>query len=491
VQKGGLAAIAAAIAVLVSAGLSSLALARPANAAPGLALGAVEDHVRASSLAEAEAKMVQLRIAGFRAVRIESIWTPGASAPTPEELNVLQNVSAAGEMEGVRVLVSVMQKGSRTTPLSDEAQSQFASYAAAIVRETKIRSIIVGNEPNLNLFWLPQFNPDGSDAAGHAYESLLAKTYDSLKAVDPATTVYGGAISPRGTDKPFGVRPTHSPTTFIQDLGAAYRESGRTKPIMDALSIHVYEDTSSLPPTFAHPNSTAIAIADYEKLVGLLGQAFDGTAQDGSTLPILYGEYGVETQIPASKAALYTGTEPGTTKPTTEATQADYYRQALALAFCQPNVEGIMILHTIDESDLDRWQSGVFYADGSPKSSLPAVRAALNRTAGGSIAHCPGIQLPVHALGLRFAGRAAARRGEFRASFSCDLDCLYQVRVIKVSTGATKMVRGGRATVGERVQVQFRPRHLGPGQYRYRLRLVHPVNPAPPTLRDGPIFRLP
>jgi hypothetical protein len=483
---GRFAGILAVVAFVVA-----LATARPAAAEPGLTLGAVEDQVRAPTLAEAESKIAQLRLAGFRAVRIESIWAPGQSEPTPEELAILQSVSTAGQMEGVRILVSVMEKGSRTTPLTDGAQGQFASYAASIVRQTGIRSIIVGNEPNLNLFWLPQFNSDGSDAAGHAYESLLAKTYDAIKTVDPETIVYGGAISPRGTDAPFGIRPTHSPTTFIRDLGAAYRESGRTKPIMDALSIHVYEDTSSLPPTFAHPNSTAIAIADYDKLVGLLGQAFDGTAQAGSKLPILYGEYGAETQIPASKASLYTGKEPTTTKPTTEATQASYYQQALALAFCQPTVEGIMILHTIDESALDRWQSGIFYADGTPKSSLPAVRAALNRTAGGSIAHCPGIQLPVQATQVRFAGRAAARLGQFRASFTCTLDCRYQVRVIKVTTGATKMVRGGRAAIGRRVQVQFARHHLGRGTYRYRLRLVHPVNPAPPTTRDGPIFRLP
>ena len=485
-QIGRFAGIVASVALL-----ASLAAARPAAAAPGLTVGAVEDEVRASTLAEAEAKIAQLRLAGFRAVRIESIWAPGQTQPTPEELSVLQSVSSAGQMEGVRIIVTVTQKGSKTTPLTDEAQGQFASYAAAIVRETKVRSIIVGNEPNLNLFWLPQFNLDGSDAAGHAYMSLLASTYDAIKAVDPDTTVYGGAISPRGTDKPQGIRPTHSPTTFIHDLGTAYRASGRTKPIMDALAIHVYEDTSSLPPTVAHPNSTSIAIADYDKLVALLGQAFDGTAQAGSTLPILYGEYGVETQIPANKASLYTGTEPTTTKPTTETTQASYYQQALAMAFCQPTVDGIMILHTIDEPALDRWQSGLFYADGTPKSSLPAVRAALNRTAGGSIAHCPGVQLPVHATSVRFAGRAAAKRGEFRASFSCDLDCVYQVRVVKVSTGVTKMIRSGRAAVGQAVQVQFAPHHLGPGEYRYRLKLVHPVNPAPPTLRAGPIFRLP
>jgi hypothetical protein len=260
---------------------------------------------------------------------------------------------------------------------------------------------------------------------------------------------------------------------------------------MDALSIHVYEDNSSVPPTFAHPLTTAVAIADYDKLVSLLGEAFDGTAQAGSELPILYGEYGVETQIPAAKAAAYLGREPDTTKPTTEQTQATYYRQALALSFCQSNVEGILILHTIDENDLDRWQSGVFYADGTAKTSLRAVTAALNRTAGGSIARCPGVQLPVRTTFLRFGGRAAAQRGTFRASFSCALDCLWQLRVVKMPGGASKMVRRGRATEGELVQVAFAQRHLGPGTYRYRLRLVHPVNPAPPTLRDGPLFSLP
>src|SRR5207249_1403803 len=113
----------------------------------------------------------------------------------------------------------------------------------------------------------------------------------------------------------------------------------------------------------------------------------------------------------------------------------------------------------------------------------PLVTKALDRTAGGSIARCPGIQLQVHTSYLRFAGRAAARRGEFRASFSCDLDCLYEVRVVKLG-GATKMVKRGRADVDQLVQVQFAPHHLGPGSYRYRIRLVHPVNPAPPTARD-------
>src|SRR5262249_56593077 len=99
----------------------------------------------------------------------------------------------------------------------------------------------------------------------------------------------------------------------IPDLCAAYRASVRTAPIMDAFTFHPYGESSNIGPDFPHPNSTAIGLADYSKLVSLLGQAFDGTAQPGSTLPILYDEYGVESTIPETKVPLYTRNEPTTT----------------------------------------------------------------------------------------------------------------------------------------------------------------------------------
>jgi hypothetical protein len=480
------------LAVAAAAGaLWLLATAAPATAGPGLVAGAVNEDLRAATLVEAQAKMTIFRLDGFRAARITSFWTPGSTSPSENEVNVLRNVSTAAEMNGVRLYMTVMHPGSRTTPLTEEAQSEFASYTAALVKAVPaIRHVIVGNEPNLNRFWLPQFGLDGSSAAPAAYLALLARTYDALKAVSPEVTVYGGAVSPRGTDRADGVRPTHSPTTFIRALGAAYRASGRSRPVMDAFVQHVYGDNSSQAPAVAHPNGTSIGVADYEKLVALLGEAFDGTAQRGSTLPIVYGEYGVESQIPAAKAGLYTGTEPATIQPTSEANQAAFYQQALALAFCQPNVDTILVFQSQDERERAGWQSGVRYVDGSAKTSLARVTEALDRTTGGSITRCPGVQLVVRAAGVRFGSRGAARRGIFRAAFTCALDCAYDVRIVRVG-GATKMVKHGRAEVGEEVAVDFQPRRLGPGTYRYRLKLVHPVNPGPPTVRDGPVFRLP
>ena len=144
-----------------------------------------------------------------------------------------------------------------------------------------------------------------------------------------------------------------------------------------------------------------------------------------------------------------------------------------------------------DERARPGWQSGIHYTDGTPKTSKARVTASLDRTTGGSIARCPGVQLPVKATYLRFGTRSAARRGAFRTSFRCDLDCRYWVRLENAVTHSTKLAAKGSGEVGELVQVTLGTRRLKAGTYRYTLRLIHPVNPAPPTVRQGPGFRLP
>src|SRR5215212_9166212 len=180
--------------------LAALAVAPPALAGgSSIALGAAEDAVRAPTLVEAEANMALLRLAGFRAARITSTWEPGLAAPTEHETAVLANVAAAAAMHGVRIYVSVYHAGSKTTPLGAEEQADFAAYVAAIAQgNPDFRDVIVGNEPNLNRFWLPQFNEDGTGASAPAYNQLLAATYDAAKAAAPDVRIWGGALAPRG-----------------------------------------------------------------------------------------------------------------------------------------------------------------------------------------------------------------------------------------------------------------------------------------------------
>jgi hypothetical protein len=458
-----------------------------------LVTGVAEDAVRSSDPATAREQMSLVRAAGFGAVRVTSIWKPGATAPSSSELTVLRNVDASARASGIRIYVSVMPAGSGTTPLTPEAQAQLASYAAALVRAfPAFDDVIVGNEPNLNRFWMPQFAADGGDAAAASYESLLATAYDAIKAADPFVRVWGGALAPRGIDRPGTGRDTHSPTAFIGDLGAAYRASGRTLPLMDGLAFHPYGDNSSQPPAATHPNSTAIGLGDYAKLTALLEAAFGGTAQKGAALPILYDEFGVETTVPPAKASRYSGTEPATTKPVDEATQASYYAQALQLAYCQPTVAGILLFHAVDEQALASWQSGVYYADDTPKSDLPSVTASLLRTAGGSIARCPNLSLVVQPLALRWPTKAETAGGSRKVRLRCDLDCTYDVRLIRSLSGATSLRKRGTAKGRTPVVVDLGNRRLAAGRYRYTLSLGHPVNPAPTaTIRTGPVFKLP
>jgi len=384
---------------------------------------------------------------------------------------VLENVAAAAKLDGVTIVCVVMNHGSATTPLTAQDQADFASYTASVAEAIpSFRIFVIGNEPNTNRYWLPQFNPDGSDAAAPAYESLLAQSYDALHAAAPGVTVLGGALDPRGGDNPNSTRQTHSPTVFIHDLGQAWRDSGRTTPIMDGFDHHPYEDNSSIAPAAGtHPNSTTIALADYDKLVAALGDAF-GTA--GYSMPIWYDEFGVESQIPASEQGNYTGVEPATVHPVPEATQAAYYRQAIQLAFCQPNVRAIMLFHTIDEQALAGWQSGLYYAGTTTaKSSLPATRLAMQQSRRGVVAHCDGLQLPVTP---RVTQKAA------RLTLSCALDCTYTAQLYR----GTKLVWGVRSHAVGAVPKLLGPRVPStPGRYRIHLAAVNPVNPAPIVAR--------
>jgi hypothetical protein len=458
---------------------------------PSLVVGASEDVVQQTNVTAAKAKLDLLKLAGFDAVRITEVWAPGERAPTATEQTRLDAVTAAAKLDDTKIYVAVLNAGSRTTPLSVSDQNDFAAFAAAIARRyPTLTEFVVGNEPNNNRFWLPQFALDGSDLAAVAYESLLARTYDALKAVSPAIDVIGGALAPRGIDRPGTGKDTHSPTVFIADLAAAYKTTGRPDRIMDAFDMHAYEDNSSLPPSFEHPKTATIAIADYGKLTSALA-AFDGTAQPGSTLPIVYGEFGVESQIPSAKASLYTGAEPATTKPVVEATQATYYHDALALAFCQPTTKAFFVFHAFDEPNLPAWQSGVYYTDGTPKASLPAVKAAARDVTGGVIIRCPGLQLTPKAIVGFPTGKALASR-PFVVKVKCDIDCDAVVKLSRQPANSTTLQTRAHVLAGELTKIALPKRKILGGTYRFSIQLKAPVNPAPtPKIVVGKPVQIP
>jgi hypothetical protein len=354
-------------------------------------LGTVDDSLVQQNRGFAQSQVDVSRDAGFDAAAVSAMWRRGEREPPAGLVYLLRSVAAATRRADMQFVVVLWHGLGRDTPQTPAERADFAAYAAALVKALpQVRAVIVGNEPNLSTFWKPQFGAGGSDLAARGYADLLARSYDAIKTTRPAVQVLGGTLSPRGADRPGGSRPTHSPTSFIRDLGAAYRASGRERPFMDAFAFHPYMEASKDSPSARHPENTTITLADYPKLVSLLDQAFRGTAQQGARLPVYYTEFGVQTAVPAAKRRFYADLDsPARTDSVSFETQAAYYRRALELAYCQATVRGLFVFHTFDEPSLGGWQSGLYFADRSPKPSLPAFKRAVADLRGGKLTSCP------------------------------------------------------------------------------------------------------
>ena len=347
----------------------------------------------------------------------------------------------------------------------------FAAWVARIVGHIpELKHVIIGNEPNINRFWLPQFDRKGKDVAAPAYELLLARSYDAIKAVAPSVEVVGGALSHMGINKP-RLRPRHDRAAEVPARPRQGVPGDRPQlPIMDAFAFHPYLEHANLPPTYKHYSPRVITIADYGRLVSLLGRAFNGTAQEGSKLPIVYAEFGVESRIPDALLPAYTGTEPATTRPVNESVQARFYAKAMQMAACQPTVRTFLVFRLIDEAIRGGWQSGVYYANGSPKASLPGVEAAARRLGEQRPTGCTTLLAPKPMVSFFPVRRPTSRFPTVKPiSLLCDADCRYEVRLMKGSSRVA--VASGRATAGVREKIGLTPNPLTPGTYRIMVRV--------------------
>ena len=89
--------------------------------------------------------------------------------------------------------------------------------------------------------------------------------------------------------------------------------------------------------------------------------------------------------FPPAKASVYTGAEQPTTTPIDETAQAAAYADAIRVSACRPTVRMLLFFHVSDEPQLERLQTGVFYADDAPKASLDKVAETADAAARGEI----------------------------------------------------------------------------------------------------------
>ncbi len=343
---------------------------------------------------------------GARSFAFFLFWLPGKSALTQAETSGLARAIAASQ--GARVILAVRTAGA-STPLGDAAQAQFCTYARSAVKSfPSVNDVVIGNEANSSYFWRPQYNPDRSSAAPAAYEALLARCYDVLHAFRPAINVAAPGTGPHGNDNPDAVSNiSHSPTTFVRGLAAAYRASGRTQRIFDTVVHHPYGDTNDERPYLMHPGPSFIGEGDWNKLVATYKNAFAGTAQPvpghclppGPCVPIWYLEAGFQTR-PRPTDPQYYGIENVVTIPDISAgepaspsplatsnapDQATQLRYALRLAYCQPYVEAVFNFLIRDDSNLVGYQSGVLWSDWRPKGSYGPLASVVSVLNAGSV----------------------------------------------------------------------------------------------------------
>lgn len=365
--------------LLLAFALAALVL--PAAARAGTSFGVTEDAGKYSSDGGASF-FTHLRDLGMTENAVSVQWDPDRPTTIIEKA-LLDHLVPTASRQGIRIVFAVYFTRPNAVSTTPGGAGHFAEFLRVLARAyPQVKDFIVGNEPNYGVFWQPQFDRTGKPVAGAAYADLLARSYDTLKSVDPRIQVIGLGLAPRGNDRPFSRSPSTSPVLFLRDIGQAYRRSGRARPLMDSLAYHPYPASSLNRPSTTQGWPSA-GPADLARIKQAVWDAFHDTAQTtfetGLTMKIT--EIGWQVRVGGSPGSAYRGAE--NVRTTDEATQAQIYAQLVRELSCDPAVTDVLFFHLVDEADLRGFQSGMIRADGSARPSYAAVRSAIAASAGG------------------------------------------------------------------------------------------------------------
>ena len=318
----------------------------------------------------------QMAAAGLRQNVMTLKWDPAAPMTIPDQA-FLDGALPAAQAAGIKVVFALY--GAKPTTFTGDGGTAdaFAAWVTQVAATyPSVRTFIVGNEPNQPRFWRPQFDGSGAQASAAAFGAVLAAAYDALKAVDPAIQVVGVGLSPRGNDRPDAPsNVSTSPVRFLKALGDWYRSSGRTTPVLDALSFHPYPNANTDPLSRGYVWPSA-GLPNLDRIKQALHDAFQGTSQPtvSSGLKLFLDELG--WQVDTSGNSAYAGSENVTV--TTEANQAEIYGQLSRTVACDPAVASVSIFGFYDEGDRGAgFQAGLYRKDGTPRPSLNAFRDAI------------------------------------------------------------------------------------------------------------------
>lgn len=242
----------------------------------------------------------------------------------------------------------------RIQDFGDFARAIASRYSGRTAGYPFVRFWSIWNEPNLQLFLTPQFDASGKSAAPANYAKLYATAYAGIKAGNPLAKVAMGETSARGSDKPSGLRPTHSPGKFAELVAKA-------NPTLkfDAWSHHPYPSNPNSPPTqiVKWPNVSLASLPRFNESLEVWFKR--------KSVPIWITEYGHQTKPQDPLGVSY-------------ATQATYLQQAISIAAGYPFVE-MFIWFVFRDDQGQPWESGLYTEGGAPKGTSPARFTATAR----------------------------------------------------------------------------------------------------------------
>src|SRR5438093_2111094 len=212
--------------------------------------------------------------------RITIPWQRGEVRLRPVVKTYLGRAAAAGRLHQKVVLAVYGDAADApTNALGREQYCRYVRNAMALV--PAMSAVVIWNEANTPRYWPPS-------AGARAYEALLARCWDVLHAARQTVNVVDSTAS------------HYDPAAFIRGLGAAYRASGRQRPIVDTFGHNPYPENAAEPPWATHPDTGTIGEGDYQTLVNALTTAFAGTAQPVPSAfwpRIWYLEDGFQTSV--------------------------------------------------------------------------------------------------------------------------------------------------------------------------------------------------
>jgi hypothetical protein len=252
-------------------------------------------------------------------------------------------------------------------------------YSGRIAGYPFVRFYGIWNESNLGGFLAPQFNAAGKMVSPAAYAKLAAAGYAGIEAGSPRALVAAGETSSNGRDrKKAGATDSIAPATFARLVAQANK---RLK--FDAWAQHPYPVPVSQGPAqrVRYPNVAFSTMAQFERDLD--------TWFGRKNIPVWITEYGNETK-------------PGEPKGVTEAQQARYVPQAIALARRDRRIP-MFVWFVYRDSAGSPWQSGLYRRSGAAKpaaSKWTSAARAVDRI-NGKISVKAGVANPAVTLYLR------------------------------------------------------------------------------------------